>query len=1140
MGMDAIATAIANYLKALHANRATGATVAETTHYPALQTLLDAIGADLKPAVRCIVGLSNQGAGMPDGGLFVASQFAKGEALPQNPAQPERGVIEAKGVGADVRKVARSEQVKKYWLTYRQVLVTSFREFLLVGEVDDRQTVLESFSFAPTVDAFWQLAANPRSLPKETAEQFVEFIKRVMLSRAKIATPEQVAWFLASYARDARSRIEAAEVDGPLPILIKIRESFEAGLGIQFDRDRGDRFFRSTLVQTLFYGIFSAWVIWHRERDGRPSDFSWDISWRYLQVPVLQSLFHKLSDPIILETLDLVELFDRTASVLNRVVRSEFFSQFEDSKAVQYFYEPFLEAFDPVLRKEFGVWYTPPEVVRYMVERVDRVLREELGCKDGLANPDVYVLDPCCGTGAYLVAVIEKIAETLALKTDDGAIGSLEGMTDEKQSLKEIVLNRIFGFELLTAPFTIAHLQIALKLNEFGDPLSLHRQGRERVSIFLTNALTGWVQSVDVEQRSLEFMTAFEQERDAADKIKQKQPILVVIGNPPYNSFAGIAVDEERELSEAYRTVQKVAKPQGQGLNDLYVRFFRMAERRIVEQTQRGIVCFISNYSWLDGLSFTGMRERYLNSFDRIYIDNLNGDKYATGKMTPDGQPDPSVFSTDWNREGIQVGTAVALLLKKREQEDSKRKFAEILYRDFWGKSKLKDLECEVKPSRVRKYLRIKPSLNLGLPFKSKSVTANYFDWPLLVEIFPLSFPGVKTSRDDGLIDIDRANLVERISKYFSEEISDQEMLAMSPTLMNDASRFNARETRNFLKSRGVIEENFILYCYRPFDLRFLYWEPETKLLDEKRKEYRELICPENIWICAAQKHRRSFDPPIISRNISSLHVIERGANIFPLKRKPITEGKIFGDKELTWNISLKTKEYCSLEKIEDLFFHVASVLYAVKYRTENSDVLKQDWPRIPLPNDRALLQQSAELGQRIAHLLDPETPIPGITSGTVEPPYRAIAIPTTTHGNTIKGDDLILSANWGNGGNGKPVMPGKGKAINRPYTSQEQELMGDNAIALLGSTTYDIHLNETTYWKNIPERVWKYTIGGYQVLKKWLSYRDQKVLGRPLKPAEVRHLLDTARRISAIILLEPDLDANYEAIKQNPYPWPK
>ena len=180
-----------------------------------------------------------------------------------------------------------------------------------------------------------------------------------------------------------------------------------------------------------------------------------------------------------------------------------------------------------------------------------------------------------------------------------------------------------------------------------------------------------------------------EEERDKADQVKQELPILVVLGNPPYNGFAGLPAEEEAGLVEPYRTTKAAPKPQGQGLNDLYVRFFRVAERCITERhAKHGIVCYISNYSWLDGLSHTGLRERFLEEFDQVWIDSLNGDKYKTGKTTPDGKPDPSVFSTPQNREGIQVGTAVALLARTPRHKGP----AKVRFRDFWGETKREDL----------------------------------------------------------------------------------------------------------------------------------------------------------------------------------------------------------------------------------------------------------------------------------------------------------------------------------------------------------------------------------------------------------------------------------------------------------------
>ena len=451
--------------------------------------------------------------------------------------------------------------------------------------------------------------------------------------RTVLAEPRDLAWLLASYARDGLARVEAA---GDAPSLRAVRNALEEALGVRFEGEEGAAFFRSALVQTLFYGVFSSWVLWSRE-PASERQFDWRTAvWR-LRSPVLEELFQQFSAPSRLEQLGLVEVLNWTAAALDRVDREAFFTKFNEGEAVPYFYEPFLEAFDPALRKQLGVWYTPTEVVRYMVARVDKALKDDLGIADGLAAENVYVLDPCCGTGAYLAETLRRIADNLQSR----GLGKLTGA-----QVKKAATTRVFGFEIMPAPFVVAHLQVGLTLQALDAPLAEEAAPAggeaERPGIFLTNALTGWEPT---EWKSVPF-PELEEERERANTVKQEKPILVILGNPPYNGFAGMAVAEERELSEAYRTTKRVRRPEGQGLNDLYVRFFRMAERRIAEKTGQGIVCFISNYSWLDGLSFTGMRERYLEAFDAIRIDCLNGDKYKTGKTTPEGAPDPSIFST--------------------------------------------------------------------------------------------------------------------------------------------------------------------------------------------------------------------------------------------------------------------------------------------------------------------------------------------------------------------------------------------------------------------------------------------------------------------------------------------------------------
>lgn len=195
---------------------------------------------------------------------------------------------------------------------------------------------------------------------------------------------------------------------------------------------------------------------------------------------MIKTLFEELSKPTALKPLGLDEVLDWAAGTLNRVQREPFFKRFQEEHAVQYFYEPFLEAFDPALRKELGVWYTPPEIVTYMVERVDRALRQQLGLSAGLADPNVYVLDPACGTGAYLVEVVRRIHRTLAERGDDALTAD---------DLKDAVRKRLFGFELLPAPFVVAHLQLGLLLQDLNAPLDPH--SAERAAVYLTNSLAG-------------------------------------------------------------------------------------------------------------------------------------------------------------------------------------------------------------------------------------------------------------------------------------------------------------------------------------------------------------------------------------------------------------------------------------------------------------------------------------------------------------------------------------------------------------------------------------------------------------------------------------------------------------------------
>ena len=320
------------------------------------------------------------------------------------------------------------------------------------------------------------------------------------------------------------------------------------------------------------------------------------------------------------------------------MVQKTFFDQFEHGRAIEYFYEPFLDAYDPTLRVALGVWYTPRPVVDYIVDQVDRRLREDFGLPLGLADESVVVLDPATGTGTFLTACLRRISRTL-LGFDPEDTESLpdpdtvDGLAAAE--VRDAATTRLFGFELLPAPFVMAHLRLGLTLRELGVPLP----PGVRAGVYLTNSLTGWDPAFEPPATLTD---ALRDERDAATTIKRDARVLVVIGNPPYNAFAGVGTTaEEADLIAPY----KEGISGRNSLDDLYVRFIRVAERRVAEMTGQGVVAFVTNRSYLRKPSFRSMRAHLLGSFDQIDLTDLNGDRDETGKRTPQGRPDPSVFT---------------------------------------------------------------------------------------------------------------------------------------------------------------------------------------------------------------------------------------------------------------------------------------------------------------------------------------------------------------------------------------------------------------------------------------------------------------------------------------------------------------
>lgn len=1131
-----------------------GVGVKEATYYPALANLFNSLGRGLKPRVQCIIHPRSIGAGLPDGALITTDQKSSvGDPLAEG-LIPARGVIEIKPPSDDAATVANSGQVLKYLNKYGLVLVTNLRDFIIVGRVQGKPALWERFTISKTEKDFWKLVSSPEKLTGSLGASFEEYLLRVLLQNAPLTTPKEVAWFLASYARDAKARIETK---ASLPGLAAVRSALEQALGLTFSGREGEHFFRSSLVQTLFYGVFSAWVLWGKRTSTTANEkFNWHEAAWSLHVPMIKTLFEHLATPSKLKALGLEEVLNWTGIALNRVERDVFFQNFEEKNAVQYFYEPFLAAYDPVLRQRMGVWFTPPEIVQYMVARIDQVLRNELGVANGFADPNVYVLDPACGTGAFLVEVLRHIEGQLKAAGEDALTAD---------DVKTAAMGRIFGFEILPAPFVVSHLQLGLLLQDIGAPLS-HKL-YERVGVYLTNSLTGWNRPIGEKQHL--FWPELEEERDAADLVKRDKKILVVLGNPPYYAFAGVSPEEEQGIVEPYKeglisewNIRKF------NLDELYVRFLRVAERRIAEMSKRGIVCYISSYSYLSDPSFVVVRKRFCSEFQQAWIDCLNGDSRETGKRTPDGKPDPSIFSTEYNKAGITLGTAIGLFVKTNETEGQ----AVVRYREFWGADKRSALVESLKLAGDfdTQYELANPSWANRFSFRPTLPGAEYETWPMvtsLCEEDPVS--GLQEMRRGALMDHDREILQSRIETYLNPEVDWAAFSAMNTGLSIKAGMFKPEEAREKLVKGESFQASAIRrYALYPLDNRWCYYSAKPPLWNRPRPELLAQCAKGESFLIVRRfaERPREGRPAFCTSVLPDYHLLRPNAVAIPMRLANAPsemsgsgngQGTIFGalgDTGSAANLSAAARDYLGTITDSDpdenhdmsrmIWLHSLAIIYSPLYLAENDDGVRSDLPRIPLPDNLIRLRQSAMLGGTICKLLDLEKTTPGVTSGKVRGELSILGKITGPSGLS-----LSVKAGWAHLQKTK-VMPGPGLVKERDFTEAEKQAIAegvselgmtlDGVLSIWGQTAVDVYLNKESHWATVPLAVWEYTIGGYLVLKKWLSYREQAVLGRDLTKDEAREFMNIVRRIAALLLLEPSLDANYAAVKAAVYAWPQ
>jgi hypothetical protein len=413
---------------------------------------------------------------------------------------------------------------------------------------------------------------------------------------------------------------------------------------------------------------------------------------------------------------------------------------------------------------------------------------------------------------------------------------------------------------------------------------------------------------------------------------------------------------------------------------------------------------------------------------------------------------------------------------------------------------------------------------------------------------------------------------------YYDPKVEWGELKAQGTGLTQDAAGFEAKKVRPKVQAAESFQTDRIhKYALRPLDNRWCFFSGVSPLWNRSRPALWEQCWPGNCFLMSRPvgvAHPEGV-PLFFTKLLGDNDFLRGHAYYFPICLKAVPKKSMVtaGQNELfekeaptspspTANLSPAARFYLAVLGLPDpgtdtetagfIWMHALAIGYAPAYLTDNQDGIRQDWPRVPLPDTIAALKDSARLGRQVAALLDTETPVPGVTAGATRPEIKLLAVITREGGGPLNPDagDLALTAGWGYCGKDGATMPGKGKAVKRDYTAEELTAIREGAPALgltpeqalehLGEATYDIYLNEVAYWRNIPEKVWNYYIGGYQVIKKWLSYREQKLLGRPLSADEVEEVTHMARRLAAIVLMEPSLNGNYLRAISSSYQWPQ
>jgi predicted helicase len=969
------------------------------------------------------------------------------------------GFIEAKDVGdkdlEGKKKTGNQEQFDRYKTGLANLIITDYIDFhfyrdgvfttkISIGKVENGSIVPQPENYGQ----FTQLFNN-----------FCETISQ------SIKSPTRLAEMMAGKARLMADIIEKSlnedDGNGNLSNLKRQMLSFQKMLISDID----NKSFSDLYSQTIAYGMFAA-----RYHDASLENFSREEAVKLIPKsnPFLRRLFKDIAD----EDLDtrLVWIIDELVNVFLASdvasIMKNFGKSTKQEDPVVHFYETFLGAYNPALRKARGVWYTPQPVVNFIVRAVDDILKTEFDLPEGLADSSkkkikvnyqgkqiekevhkVQILDPATGTGTFLAETIKHIHK------------KYEGMQGIwSKYVEDDLIPRINGFELLMASYAMAHLKLDMLLTETGYVPTKE----QRLRVFLTNSL----EEPHPDSGTL-WGNLLSDEADQANEVKRDTPVMCVIGNPPYSGISSNNGKWISDLIDDYKYVDGVHfNERKHWLNDDYVKFLRYGQHYI-EKNGQGVLAFINPHGFLDNPTFRGMRWHLLKTYDKIYTIDLHGNSKKKEKA-PDGSPDVNVFD-------IMQGVSINIFIKTGKKKTNE--LGKVFHYDLFGKRELKyDFLIDNHIHSIL-FSELKPELPFFsfIPVDNKS--RDSFDKGFQLEkLFIENTSGIQTSRDFLVIDSNRDALEKRLNEFIDETKSTDEIRNLffansssSKYLKGDTRGWRIEEIRPKLQKTDVTKL-LTKISYRPFDKQFICY---TKLLvDWTREKLQSNLLKDNLSITIGRQGQVTgdnlWDLIFIQDTISDLNLFYRGGGIVcPLylyedangqqtidhssERTPNLNADIV--KEISGKIGLTFTNEKETTKDTfapiDILDYIYAVLHSPTYREKYKEFLKIDFPRVPYPKDKDTFWKLVKLGGEIRqiHLLD---------SAVVEKPISKY-----------------------------------------PHT-------GTNVV---GKTKYEngnVYINETQCFEDVPEVAWNFYIGGYQPAQKWLKDRKD----RELQIDDIRHYM--------------------------------